>query len=510
MASEGMTMRNTDQFLARTARSLVAVLMLMATLSLVHAADPAPARDFSRPAGADVRQPTGSAGVASPAGGVSIRKDMPARVAVGEPYIVHVVVRAGGPASNVVVRDAIPDGVDFEGSDPRATLQDRTLTWSLGDLQAGDTRTISMKLIARREGALGSCATVTTTQEVCVATVAGVPRLALSKVGPEAALIGTDVPYTITVKNVGTATARQVVLTDTVPEGMSHASGQRTIQQPVGDLEPGQEHTVRIAMRADRRGKSCNTVAATAANAAKQEAQACTVIMQQGLKVEKTGTREQFVNKRADYTITVRNTGDTDLTRVTVVDQLPESYRVVDAAGASQNGQTLTWQIDRLPGGAAKQFTITVVGLLNGEHCNRVAASCAERLSDQAQACTIWTGHSALLLELVDTDDPLLPNEVTTFIIRVTNQGTADDRAIRVVGSIPAELEPISGDGDSDIIIEGKTFRMAIIDRIAPKQAVEWRLKCKAIQAGDARLRVDMTSELLKRPVREEESTHIY
>jgi hypothetical protein len=110
----------------------------------------------------------------------------------------------------------------------------------------------------------------------------------------------------------------------------------------------------------------------------------------------------------------------------------------------------------------------------------------------------------------VDTDDPLLPNEETTFIIRVTNQGTADDFGIRIVGSIPPELVPVSGDGDSDIAIDGKSFQMAIIETLAPKQAVEWRLKCKAVQAGDARLRVDMNSKLLRQPVREEESTHIY
>jgi uncharacterized repeat protein (TIGR01451 family) len=435
---------------------------------------------------------------------------MPPRVTVGEPYVVTVVVKAGGSAQDVVVRDAIPTDVDFVGSDPQAVQQGKTLVWALGDMKAGQQHTIAMKFVARREGAIGSCATVTTTQEVCVATTAGVPRLAVTKVGPASALVGSEVPYTISVKNVGTAPARQVVLNDRVPEGMSHASGERIVSQTVGDMEPGQVHTVKLVLRADKRGRFCNVVEATSTNAPKQQAEACTSVVSRSISVAKTGTKQQFVNKRADYTITVRNTGDTELTRVTVVDRLPEPYRVMDAGGGTVKGSLITWQIARLAAGATMNFKITVVGLQHGTHCNKVAVSTAEGLTGEAEACTVWVGHPALLLELVDTEDPLLPNEETTFIIRVTNQGTADDFGIRIVGSIPPELVPISGDGDSDIAIEGKAFQMAIIDKLAPKQAVEWRLTCKATQAGDARLRLNMTSKLLKQPVREEESTHIY
>ena len=36
------------------------------------------------------------------------------------------------------------------------------------------------------------------------------------------------------------------------------------------------------------------------------------------------------------------------------------------------------------------------------------------------------------------------------------------------------------------------------------------KIQGKAIKAGDARLNVEMSSRLLKKPVKEEESTHVY
>ena len=57
---------------------------------------------------------------------------------------------------------------------------------------------------------------------------------------------------------------------------------------------------------------------------------------------------------------------------------------------------------------------------------------------------------------------------------------------------------------------DGKTVDTAPYPVLQPKQAIEWQIQAKAVQAGDSRLFVDLTSELLKKPVKEEESTHVY
>jgi uncharacterized repeat protein (TIGR01451 family) len=43
-----------------------------------------------------------------------------------------------------------------------------------------------------------------------------------------------------------------------------------------------------------------------------------------------------------------------------------------------------------------------------------------------------------------------------------------------------------------------------------PKDKATWRVKIKAVNPGDIRLKVQMTSAMLKRPVEETEATHFY
>jgi hypothetical protein len=45
---------------------------------------------------------------------------------------------------------------------------------------------------------------------------------------------------------------------------------------------------------------------------------------------------------------------------------------------------------------------------------------------------------------------------------------------------------------------------------LEPKQIVTWNIDARAQDVGDARLRVELMSDLIKAPVTEEESTHVY
>ena len=105
---------------------------------------------------------------------------------------------------------------------------------------------------------------------------------------------------------------------------------------------------------------------------------------------------------------------------------------------------------------------MTVLGLEDGTYCNQVsAASAAYGLSESDEACTEWAGYPALLLEVIDTEDPLLIGEETTYIIQVTNQGTATDTNVVLDVQLPAELKLLSAAGDTQGTITGNTVNFA-------------------------------------------------
>jgi len=136
-----------------------------------------------------------------------------------------------------------------------------------------------------------------------------------------------------------------------------------------------------------------------------------------------------------------------------------------------------------------------------------VTAATASGLSDSAQACTVWKGLSAILIEMVDDPDPIQVGETTTYTIRVTNQGTADDNNVTIVANFPKEVTPVTAQGGS---VSGQVVKFAPVPRLGAKQQVTYTIVGKGAQPGDARIKVELNSDQLKTPVTEEESTTVY
>jgi len=287
----------------------------------------------------------------SRSGNVRLTKQMPAELTLGQEFMYQLRVQANENVADVIVRDVVPDGATYVRSEPAAEVSGKNLTWKFNEMDAGQAKDIRVWLRPDREGRIGSCATVFALSRACAFGVVGKPGLAIKKTGPETAVLGQDIPYTITVSNPGSAVAKAVVVTDNVPDGLSHVSGQSTVTFNVGDLPPGQSRTLPIVLKGTKRGKHCNGASAVASNVTKVSAEACTTILVPGINLVKEGTKEQFLGKSADYTLTVSNTGDTKLTNVTITDTAPAATRILNAAGATVVGNQATWRIAELGAG---------------------------------------------------------------------------------------------------------------------------------------------------------------
>ena len=98
--------------------------------------------------------------------------------------------------------------------------------------------------------------------------------------------------------NVGNFCAYDVVLTDTLPAGVSHDSGNSTLTTNIGTLAPGESRDVTVNTTAAATGEHCNTAVASASNADSVSDDACIDVVEAGLEVTKEGTPMQFVGKQ--------------------------------------------------------------------------------------------------------------------------------------------------------------------------------------------------------------------
>lgn len=434
-------------------------------------------------------------------------KVMPTEASLGSEFMAELRLVAQNCAANVVVRDLLPGNASFVRSEPEASVEGNELVWKFGNLDAGQTITARVWLRADSEGTIVNCSTVSADPRVCASTFVGKPVLAIDKTGPGTATIGSDVTYEIVVRNVGSSIARDVVVTDPVPEGFSHSTGQRELSFNVGDLAPGQaSKPISVTFRANERGTICNVATASSSNAASVNDDACTTIQAPGLKVEKSGTESQILGRNANYSIVVTNTGDTALTNVVVTDTAPSQTSIVNASGAKVSGNQATWTIAQIQPGDSQTLSLTLTSQIAGTHCNQVTAS-SGNLSDSAQACTLWRGIAAVLLEVVDDPDPIQIGESTTYTIKVTNQGFADIHDVKVVATFDDEVTPTASAQGS---ISGKTVDFPAIASLAAKQVVTYTITVQGANVGDARNKVVLTVEELKSPVEETESTTVY
>jgi len=430
-----------------------------------------------------------------------MNKIMPAEASLGGEFMAELRLTAQACAANVVVRDTVPASASYVRSEPAATVDGKQLTWQIGDLESGESRSIKLWLKAEKEGKILNCASVSGDPRTCAATLVGKPVITIEKTGPETAVLGADVTYNMVVKNTGSSVARNVVITDAVPEGMS---GQ-PVTVNVGDLAPGQSKPASATFKANKRGKVCNTAVANSSNAGKVSDDACTTILVPGLKIEKSGTKEQILGRNADYQIVVSNTGDTTLNNVTVTDNAPAATSIVEAPGASVAGNKATWTVSLKPG-EKKDLALKLTSKTAGNHCNKVTAA-AGALSDSAEACTLWRGIAAVLLEVVDDPDPIQVGERTTYTIRVTNQGFADIHGVKIATTFDDEVQPVS---TAQGTVSGQSVSFPSVASIAPKQAVTYTIVVKGAKAGDSRNRITLTCDELTKPVEETESTTVY
>ena len=178
------------------------------------------------------------------------------------------------------------------------------------------------------------------------------------------------------------------------------------------------------------------------------------------------------------------------------------------SSGGQTAGNKLSWDLGSLAASASQNLSATFVGANAGNFQFSPAAkgTCAKPVSSSCQ--TRLVGVPAILLEKADDPDPVGVGETTTYTVKITNQGTADDNNVRVVVTVGAELVPVSATGNG--AISGQAVTFPAVPRLAPKEAVSYQVVAKGVKAGDARTHFELTSDMLTTPVTAEESTHVY
>ncbi|OAI50249.1 hypothetical protein AYO37_01295 [Opitutia bacterium SCGC AG-212-L18] len=338
--------------------------------------------------------------------------------------------------------------------------------------------------------------------------------LEICKSGPCDVCVGECATFNIQLTNCGNFRADDVVITDIVPPGLCHSSGKKELKLNVGCLAPGETTTASIQLVAETGGRHCNVARATSCDGRVVEAQACVDVIVPAVKIVKTGPSMQFLEKCAEYTITVTNTGDGPLENLMVYDYIPAGNCLVDAPGACVDCNTASWSIPCLNCGASACFNIVLTADCPGCYTNE---ACVKGNFRSCQVCecaaltTEWRGYPAFLTKVVDVCDPLLVGEATDYIIEITNQGTAADTNIRVTAYLPEQVDFVKAEGATPFTASQKVVTFDPVPMLRPGETVGFKIKARAVMKGSAHFEVRLRSDVaLTTDLIEQESTQVF
>jgi uncharacterized repeat protein (TIGR01451 family) len=230
-----------------------------------------------------------------------------------------------------------------------------------------------------------------------------------------------------------------------------------------------------------------------------------------GLALECVTPREALPHRPVEICLIARNPGTGPTAKAAIRLSLPANASVINVSdGGVASQQVVTWELPNLEPKASRKVCLRVnapePGLLTFD-----AVATAANINPARSSCfTKVTGVPAVLLETVDLEDPIEIGGQIIYRITVTNQGSAELTNLKLDFHLPTNEEFVVGDGPTAI---RKTETSISTDRLltlAAKDRAVWRVTVKALQPGDVRFKIDLTSDQFEKPITQEESTRLY
>jgi uncharacterized repeat protein (TIGR01451 family) len=458
---------------------------------------------------------TGSSSAYFPSGksegsALLLEKSAPAEVLAGQPYEYSYKISNLSDATleNVTVNDRVGSNFTATDSEPKATSSTGgNAVWNIGTLGPKESKTIVVKGSSAEEGVVTTCGYATYNPVACQDIRIVKANIELTKTEPADELICNPIPVTITVKNTGTSKLTGVKIADSLPAGLTSDS-KSELTFDAGTLAPGESKEFKYNASASTTGKLVNTARATSDQGVSAEASAATTVHQPVLAIECKATEQQFLGRKFDVSYTVSNTGDAPAAGTKVEVSLPAGLNVVSTTGnGAVSGGKVIWDLGAVDAANPQTVSVTLTGSTGGSFDFAATAKGACAAAVSTSCSTKIVGVAAILLEKADDPDPVAIGDTTTYTVKVTNQGFADDHNIQVVVEIAPELAPVSSSEGS---ISGNTVTFPLVPTLAPKASVTYKIVAKGVNVGDGHTLFKLTSDVLKSQITAEESTHVY
>ncbi|QSR26924.1 hypothetical protein CFH99_14935 [Nocardioides aromaticivorans] len=439
---------------------------------------------------------------------VSVVKDCDDVVAPGGLATCTLTYRNDGDAvaRDVTLTDVLDPGLTYVAVAGEPQPSGDPLTWTIGDLAAGDGDVITYQVRVPATGPPGAqefrnTATIHTNgdpdpgddTDTEVITVTFAVDLALTKRCPGTIPANTPTEESVTYRNTGTAAATGVTIVDTLPVGMSYVTGSaslaptsvvgRTITWVIGNVPAGSALvtiTYRVAVATAGQYTNVATITSDQPDSDTTDNRAeCTAgASYTDVAVDKACPSNASPGAVVTHTVSFANLGNQPAAGVQVVDTLGAglTYRAgsakVDGSPVSPSvaGQVLTFTLGTVGAGDSGVITYEVQlaatapssGVRTFTDTAAISTTSSNSLNQSNDSATCSTAadyQPHLVLTKTGCKDTVVPGGYQTYTLRYLNDGSAPATGTTLTDTPPDDQQVSAAPGAN---VAGNTATWAL------------------------------------------------
>jgi uncharacterized repeat protein (TIGR01451 family) len=455
---------------------------------------------------------------------LSLTKSGPATVLPGGTAVYTLTATNAGPgiATNVVIADPVPAGVTFNSAQSSNNCIQNGINILCNNITLNPGESISVTVAFNVpmqnvnqcvSSTIFNTASVSTSateinppnnQSQLVSTLIQCPTpiaadLSIVKSGPQTALPGGLVVYTLTAMNNGPSSASGMKLTDLVPVGLTFNASQSdsschivgtNVECGTFTLAVGATKSVQLSFQVPMTASCSSTILNTATvsavttdpNAFNNQSQVVTTTVQcpvktADLSITKTGPSTVQAGSVIVYTLTATNAGPDTATNVTMADPVPAGL-TFNAAQSSTNcvqnganilcdnitltsGQSTTVQVAfSIPGPSGAQCPVTSI-----VNTASVSTSVTDPNPANNQSQTVYTTVQCAVSKTADVSivkyapSTVVRGQTLSYTLVAMNAGPSTATGVVVTDAIPSGLTFASSGSDSSCSQNGSSIR---------------------------------------------------
>ena len=316
------------------------------------------------------------------------------------------------------------------------------------------------------------------------------PSVLVEKIAPDEIQIGIEATFEIRVRNVGTADAHNVLVTDQIPRGTKFIDASAdyrllqdgSIRWQLETLKIGAEILLSIRVMPEEEGE----IGSVAQISFLAEASVRTVCTRPLLQVRHTAPQKVLIGENVAFSITISNPGTGAATNVILEEDVP--YGLVHDAG-----EQLEYNIGTLRPGESKELVLTLradkASLVHNVirvHGNGNLAV-TDELDLEVIAPQLQVGIKGPGLRYL--------NRKATYVVSVSNPGTATAQNVDLVTYLPKGLKFLSTEHEGHYD-EQRHAVMWSLEQLSARQVGDVQLVLLPTETGEQKIRMEGRADL--------------